>query len=95
MRAEMKSLDNDKLLYNNKYTRFRIPNNFVITPEGKKTKEISISQPKFCPICGIYDPDGEFKLNSQRRPQKFITVLMCKEHIKLAETGRNALFLSI
>ena len=66
---------------NNEYTRFQIPNNFVISPKGKETKEISVISPKICPICGSKDIFEKLKLESTDY-KKFITIFMCEDHYK-------------
>ena len=73
--VKMKKLTKNEL----EFKRFQIPNNFVISPKGKITKEISIKSPKLCPICGNEEIIGDFKLNSDNY-KKFVKVFMCKDH---------------
>lgn len=85
MKTNINSSDN-----NSEKKRIKIPNVFVITAKGKKSNQISITPPKICPICGRKDVDGEFELKYSR---KFITVLMCREHIESTKKAQNPKFL--
>ena len=62
--------------------RFKISNNFVISPKRKKSNEISIVPPEICPICGSKEIAGDFKLYPENTYKKFLSIFLCKDHYK-------------
>ncbi len=82
-----------------KFKRFKIPTKLVDAYNGKKKDVIYINPPELCPICGSKELAGMVKLpglgGSFGEKQKYISVLMCKEHGQLAKKSNSPRFLYI
>ncbi len=68
-----------------------IPNKFC----DNSNREITITPPKICPICGLEANNGVFKLYSRKR---FISIPLCKEDyekITRASGNKNSLYVCI
>ncbi len=81
------------------FKRFKIPTKLVDAYDGKKNDIIYINPPELCPICGSKEIAGKVKLpglgGSFGEKQKYISVLMCKEHGQLAKKSNSPRFLYI
>jgi len=78
----------EPLILDNNYMNFK---RFIITDplyeyERTRIKELKISSPDICPICGSTEISDILKIqNIYFSPSKFIRVSVCKEHEKLID----------